>query len=212
MKRFIKQKTIIQIVSRYHKITSKHTDLVKYQKKYSCFPKSLHNYPATMCHFNAIIIVVGLLTLLSFPSCDRSYDIVMITSNAGGISETSELEVEGVKIGNVKSIDLTEDLQVAVTLSIDSDIQIPTDSKFSVQTVSILGESGIRIIAGDNNETLGSGDTVLLSAAQPLIQDSSIINSLSGLLREFIYPSTKDSILNELKMINERLDLLEHRK
>ncbi len=99
----------------------------------------------------AIIMAFLLLTYeigelnLSKPD---TYNITMVFSTVEGLKKSSQLEMAGVHVGNVKSITLNRDFSAVVTAAINEDIRIPIDSTAQLGTKGILGDKVIVINPG----------------------------------------------------------------
>jgi phospholipid/cholesterol/gamma-HCH transport system substrate-binding protein len=104
------------------------------------------------------------------------YPIRATFSSATGLKKDTNIEISGVKIGKVKEVRL-ENYAAAVTMLIESDVEIQDDAIASIRTKGILGEQYIEILPGGSDTALKSGDALfdtepafdLLSALKNLV-------------------------------------------
>ena len=87
------------------------------------------------------------------------YPIQASFSSATGLKEDTNIEISGVKIGKVKSIEL-KNYEAVVTMLINRDVKIQDDAIASVRTKGILGEQYIEILPGGSDVVLGPGDSL----------------------------------------------------
>ncbi len=73
------------------------------------------------------------------------YTISAILESSGGLLDTSPVMLEGVPVGKVTSIRVTDN-QLAVDMSIDSGYKIPRGSVMTIQNLSVAGEQYINFI------------------------------------------------------------------
>ena len=85
------------------------------------------------------------------------YPIHATFSSATGLKEDTNIEIAGVKIGKIKSVEL-KNYEAVVTMLIDRDVKIQDDAIASVRTKGILGEQYIEILPGGSDVVLGPGD------------------------------------------------------
>ena len=76
----------------------------------------------------------------------------------GGLSSRAPVKVSGVKIGEVSSIELDEDLRATVHLSVDADVGLSIDSSAAIRTAGLLGDQFIAVELGAEDEVLAPGE------------------------------------------------------
>jgi phospholipid/cholesterol/gamma-HCH transport system substrate-binding protein len=100
---------------------------------------------AALLIFAALSIRVGGLSFLT----DRgAYDISVVVPNASGLDNKTTVEIAGIKVGEVKAIEL-EDARARIIMRIDKGVQIPVDSQIAIRTRGLLGAKYIEIIPGN---------------------------------------------------------------
>jgi phospholipid/cholesterol/gamma-HCH transport system substrate-binding protein len=106
-----------------------------------------------------IFLIVGLICLayLSVKLGDvhllgtKQYVVKARFSNISGLKEGSEVEIAGVKVGQVSKIHL-KNYEALVEMLINPDVKIQEDSIASVRTQGIIGDKYIKISPGGSAE------------------------------------------------------------
>ena len=81
--------------------------------------------------------------------------------NVSGLRPGAQVEMSGVKIGQVNSITLDQKTLFAiVSLKIQNSLKLSDDTIASVKTSGIIGDKYIKIIAGGSDEMLKPGDVI----------------------------------------------------
>ncbi len=76
----------------------------------------------------------------------------------GGLKARAPVTVSGVKVGQVDSIQLDQDLRARVKLDLDPSLQLPVDSSAAIRTAGLLGDQFIALEPGAEEEVLAVGD------------------------------------------------------
>jgi phospholipid/cholesterol/gamma-HCH transport system substrate-binding protein len=106
------------------------------------------------------------------------YPIKATFSSVTGLKKDTNIEISGVKIGKVKSIELTN-YEAVVTMLIDSNVKIQDDAIASIRTKGILGEQYIEILPGGSDVLLGPGEA-LFDTEPPFDLMSALKNLVVG--------------------------------
>ncbi len=134
-----------------------------------------------------IFIVVGFLcfTWISIKLGDinffgeDTYSLEARFNSVAGLKEGATIEIAGVRIGKVSSIDLdSEDYEAIVQLSIDKGIRLQEDSIASIRTAGIIGDKYVDISPGGLDEFIEPGGE--------LVETESSIN-LEELVSKYIF-------------------------
>ena len=81
--------------------------------------------------------------------------------SVNGLQNAAAVVISGVKVGQVTGVEVNlEQGGVDVTLSVDSDFDIPTDSKAMMFSAGLMGGKSIEIKMGEANEYLKNGDAI----------------------------------------------------
>jgi phospholipid/cholesterol/gamma-HCH transport system substrate-binding protein len=76
----------------------------------------------------------------------------------GGLRPRAPIAIAGVKVGQVSEIQLDGDLRARVTLDLDPNLQLPSDSSARIVTSGLLGDQFIALEPGAEEDMLKSGD------------------------------------------------------
>lgn len=90
------------------------------------------------------------------PLASRGYEVKMPLTQIGQLAEQSQVDISGIEVGRVKSIDLgegDEEGSAIVTLDIEPEYApIPADSRAILRAKSLLGEAYIDLTPGDKRD------------------------------------------------------------
>lgn len=93
---------------------------------------------------------------------ENHYQLSARFDSVSGLRTGSPIELAGVEIGLVNSIQLdTKRMQALVQLNIQKGIALTDDVIASVKTAGLIGDKYINIIPGGSEEILKPGDTIM---------------------------------------------------
>ena len=95
----------------------------------------------------------------------------------GGLRPRAPIAIAGVKVGQVASIGLDEDLRARVALDVDPKLRLPVDSSARIVTSGLLGDQFVALEPG-------AEETMLESGSELEFTESAI--SLEGLIGKFV--------------------------
>lgn len=121
---------------------------------------------ATRDFFVGLFVLAGLLAIayLSANLGGLSYtgagglELVAVFDDVGGLSQRSPVKVSGVKVGQVASIELDEDLRARVSLDLHPSLELPIDSSAAIRTAGLLGDQFVALEPGAEDELLRPGE------------------------------------------------------
>ena len=115
-----------------------------------------------------LTIKLGQMELLG----DDYYLVNARFDNVSGLRAGAQVEMAGVRIGQVDSITLDrETLFAVVGLKIQNNIQLSDDVIASVKTSGLIGDKFIKISPGGSEEILHNGDTITETESSLDIED-----------------------------------------
>ena len=106
------------------------------------------------------------------------YQVTAVFPGVAGLKVGALVEIAGVEVGRVKSINLDEDYQARVLLDIDWGVELQEDSIASIKTKGLLGEKYVEIVPGGADEIIENGGK---------IQDTEPPIDLEELISKFIF-------------------------
>ena len=110
-----------------------------------------------------VVLVWGINYLKGSNLFDSSRTFYALYENIGGLQEGSGVTVNGFKVGVVKKIRLLTDrsYSLLVAISIENNIDIPTNSVSKIVNEDIMGSKGISLILSNSNTNAQQGDTLV---------------------------------------------------
>ena len=114
----------------------------------------------------------------------NSYTYYAYYTQVGGIQPASHVMISGVKVGSVVDVKLNEDPSkgVELTLSIDKQYRIPTDSKAEIFSDGLMGGKAVKILYGSSSEFTPNKGTIQSKESVDLMDMAS--TELTGLLEK----------------------------
>lgn len=112
------------------------------------------------------------------------FDVIANFSGIGGLKAGDDVQISGVKVGTVSSVELDQDTYLArVHLSVDPTIKLPTDTAALISSESLLGGKYLALEPGADEELIPSGGTIQFTQAP---------QNLEQLLGQFIFSMQDD--------------------
>ncbi|MDX1641137.1 MAG: MlaD family protein [Balneolaceae bacterium] len=149
-----------------------------------------------------IVAIIGFRFMRDIPIFGTSLRLTTTFEKADGISSGSLVYVKGVRIGSVNSVALNQQNNVQVGMSIDTDVNIPDDSKAVLTSLGIVEGKSIVIELGSSSQYLQSGDEIPGEYAQTIMET---LGSQGEQLGEDVSNSVNE--LNQfLRQLNETVD------
>ncbi len=92
----------------------------------------------------------------------ESYPVQARFSSISGLKEGAFVEVAGVRVGRVTTIELdTKDYAAEVTMTIDKRVRLQEDAIASVRSTGIIGDKFVKITPGGSDVYLEPGESLL---------------------------------------------------
>jgi phospholipid/cholesterol/gamma-HCH transport system substrate-binding protein len=91
----------------------------------------------------------------------KGYQISANFENASGLKTGSVVEVAGVEVGQVLSIQLTPLYQARVKIKIEEGIKIHDDAIASIRTKGIIGDKFVKLSPGNSEKLIPPGGKII---------------------------------------------------
>jgi len=105
----------------------------------------------------------------------------------GGLGASDEVQVNGIRKGNVRSMDLVGD-KVYVKLALASDVKLTTGSRVAIRNVGLMGEKVIAVDLSSMGQEYSASDTIPgifeLGMAEVMASVGDAVSSISELSRQ----------------------------
>jgi len=132
------------------------------------------------------VVSIGYLTL-GYGDAQRttgltSYEIKADFADTSGLYPRALVSYRGVQVGRVQSLDLTSD-GAAVTLAIDSDVQIPVGARAEIHSTSAVGEQYVDLVPDRRSGPfIKAGAAIPRQDTREMPQIAPVLDRLDGLL------------------------------
>lgn len=114
-----------------------------------------------------IFVVLGLISFLTVlflmtdPAGFRGrYMLVTELTDAGGVRRGDPVQMRGVIIGRVSGFEMTSAGQVALTLELYDEWQVPQGSVVTLAEAGVFGGRTVEVLPGDGSQVLAAWDTI----------------------------------------------------
>lgn len=107
-----------------------------------------------------LVAFFGYRVMKDMPLFRQSLQVVSYFERVDGLSAGNYVFINGVKVGSVKSIQLSEGDSVKVTMNFDLGLSIPKNSVAYLQSSGLLDEKTIVIEKGDSEENIEYGGVI----------------------------------------------------
>lgn len=131
------------------------------------------------------VVILGALLFLSFSYTTGNagnlsgYKVIADFSDIGGLQVGDEVQISGVKVGQVSAIALDPKAYLArVTLDIGKDIKLPSDTAALISSTSLLGGKYLLLEPGGAEDYMQDGGRIEFTQAP---------QNLEQLLGKFIF-------------------------
>lgn len=137
----------------------------------------------------AIVIAVAVIFVVYMYQTTGStmggYELTAKMNRVDGVAVGTDVRLAGVKVGNVRSLDLGPDYLVTVHMDITNrDVKVPDDSSLMVTSSGLLGSSYLSIAPGGSDKMLGPGG---------VIKNTQGAIDMMGLINKFVNSGSSNS-------------------
>lgn len=125
----------------------------------------------------AAIFFWGLFWMLGTPVFRGGMDVTLLLSDGGGLKRSDRVQVQGVQIGTVRSIELSPRGGVVVDLRLDrEDLALPADTRAAISG-DVFGAHVVDLIPGNSAISISPGDTIHGISSPQLTQIATDLSS-----------------------------------
>ncbi|HBR30420.1 MAG TPA: hypothetical protein DD789_13385 [Firmicutes bacterium] len=165
--------------------------------------------------FTLIILALlssGWLWLNGQHLLDRSYPLVVEFTHVGGLRPGAPVQMAGVDIGRVGSVELTPTGKVLAVLNIKPQVRLGDDALVTIGTIGLLGEKMVEIIPGPGRNPLPPASR--LQGQEPfntedlLRETGAVLSALKRIVLTFDHFFTAEETLNQLGQTTANLDTI----
>ena len=134
--------------------------------------------------FIGLVLLAGLMLNFSkgISLFKKTYDLRLLSENAGGIQEKAAVLMSGIKVGNVVTSTLSTNGKVIIHLQIDQAYQIDQDARFLIDAMGFLGDQYVAIISTNDSGVFLTNNQVVVS--EPPLNLQEAMRSTARLLNQ----------------------------
>lgn len=104
------------------------------------------------------LVKIFIASLFLYSCSNNNTQFVLKTDNAEGLSDNTLIYVNGLEVGRVNELSLAKDGSINLACELDSETQIPLDSKFTIEKTEI---KKIEVQFGESDQYVKTGDTLM---------------------------------------------------
>jgi phospholipid/cholesterol/gamma-HCH transport system substrate-binding protein len=124
-----------------------------------------------------VIFFWGLFWLMGTPVFRGGMDVTLLLSDGGGLKRSDRVQLQGVQVGAVRSIELHPQGGVVVGLRLErEDLALPTDTRAAISG-DVFGAHTVDLIPGTSGISISPGDTLRGAASPQLTQIATDLSS-----------------------------------
>ena len=121
-----------------------------------------------------LTIKLGRMEVLS----DEGYRVVARFSSVTGLRVGADVEIAGVPVGKVASIELAKDAPAAlVTLRLQAHLRLAEDTIAAIKTSGLIGDKYVNLVLGGSPDIIAQGGEIL--ETQSVIDIESLIGKFA---------------------------------
>jgi ABC-type transporter Mla subunit MlaD len=148
-----------------------------------------------------------ILSLFLLTSCsEKKIEITINAEKIEGLNKDARITINGFEIGNVTDFKIAKDGSINIECNLNSEMEIPIDSKFKIEGIDFLGSKEIMVELGTNSEKIKNGEKIKLAKTELNNLNNSLNSKIGELFENLIGTKKQDSILIELRRLNENLE------
>ena len=106
-----------------------------------------------------VTLVWGLYYMMGTPFWRSGLEVAVLLDNGAGLKRGDRVQVQGVQVGTVRSVELTDGNDVIAVLRIDGDLALPADSRAQVSG-DVFGAHTVDLHPGRSLRRVAKGDTI----------------------------------------------------
>ncbi|WP_435640565.1 outer membrane lipid asymmetry maintenance protein MlaD [Micavibrio aeruginosavorus] len=130
-----------------------------------------------------VLLVAAVFLMFSYSAANvgdvSGYTISANFSSVGGLRAGDDVQISGVKVGTVSSVELDPETYLAkVSMAVDPSVKVPDDSAALISSESLMGGRYLSLEPGSSEDMMKSGDRISYTQAP---------QNLEQLLGKFIF-------------------------
>lgn len=120
--------------------------------------------------FTIVVLIYGINYLKGLNILDKNRIFHAKYDNIDGLLKGSVISLNGFNVGIVSNISLQSDNSLLVSVKINEDFDVPTNSILKISNQDLMGTKGISVILG-NSDLLAKNNDTLIAEIENSLQD-----------------------------------------
>ena len=145
-----------------------------------------------------VILYLGFNFLKGKDFFSPEYQYTVVYDNVQGLTAANQVSISGMKVGQVKKVELIAGNKVKVTLSIRKDLPLPEGTQAVLSSDGLLGGKLVRLQMGNSKNIIQNGGSILAGGEI----------GITDLLKEKALPliSNLDSLTRSLRIVTKSFE------
>lgn len=106
-----------------------------------------------------VIFIWGFFFLMGDPPFTGGDEVVIVMNDGAGLNRGDRVQLQGVQVGTVRSVNLRPGKSVHVRIKVNSGVRLPADTRV-VSRADVFGATTVDLLPGDALVMLQGGDTI----------------------------------------------------
>jgi phospholipid/cholesterol/gamma-HCH transport system substrate-binding protein len=112
-----------------------------------------------------VLVIAAMFLVFAYTASDlravTGYDVTATFLKVGGLERGSDVRISGINIGTVTNQRLDpQTFEAKVTMSISSDVTLPTDTLAAIVSDGLLGGKYVNLVPGKSLERIPAGGAI----------------------------------------------------
>ncbi len=146
----------------------------------------------------SIVTLWGYFWLTGLPLGQRVYSVHVVMPNAGGLGKGGRIQMVGVEVGAVSSVQLVGSQRVVVRLRLHRSLELPRDSRAVLRSVGVFGDVIVELLPGSSSDLAVEGDTIALGTASSLFDLAGDLGDQAGQVLAQINQLLADTTIDQV--------------
>ena len=132
-----------------------------------------------------LLVLVGLVIVFSKYQSGGTDKYSALFTSASAMKSGSSVQIAGVEVGTVSSIDLTEDNLARVRFTVNQNYRLPTSARALIRYENLTGDRYLEIQPGngDLRTTMAPGDEIGVDRTEPALDLDKLLGGFKPLFR-----------------------------
>ncbi|MCW8834894.1 MAG: outer membrane lipid asymmetry maintenance protein MlaD [Rhodospirillales bacterium] len=123
-----------------------------------------------------VLLVAGMFVYFAYNMAEvraiQGYELKASFYKIGGLKKGADVQVSGIKVGTVTELGLDpQTYDAVITMSVSTDVRLPTDSAASIASEGMLGDKFVRLEPGRESTRIEAGGRIMKTKDYRSLED-----------------------------------------